>query len=62
MLFVGKVNLPVGLTKYHAVEICFVLNKAPHYEDVWVSVVIAPHILNLSARWRRVDSFTARPL
>jgi len=39
-----------------------VLNEAPCREDVWGSRGIAPRILNLSTRWRRVVSFTPRLL
>jgi hypothetical protein len=38
------------------------LNLAPRHGDVWGSGGIAPHILNLGARWRWVVSFTHQPL
>jgi len=39
-----------------------ILNQAPPHEDVCGSGGIAPRILNISARWRWVISFTPRPL
>jgi hypothetical protein len=39
-----------------------VLNQAPRHEDVLGSGNIVPRILDLGTRWRRVVSFTPRPL
>jgi len=36
--------------------------RTPRYEDVLGSGGVAPRILNLAARWRRVVSYTPRPL
>jgi len=38
------------------------LDKVPRHEDVCGSGGIAPRILNLGTRWRRVVSFTPLPL
>jgi hypothetical protein len=37
------------------------LNYAPHHEDVWESIGMAPRILTLGNRWRRAATFTSRP-
>jgi len=58
----GKVKFLLCLTKYHAIKSYLVLNYAPWHEDVWGSGGIAPPILNLCTRWRRVVSFTSRLL
>jgi hypothetical protein len=34
------------------------LNQEPHHEDVLGNGGVAPRIFSLSAKWRRVDSFT----
>jgi hypothetical protein len=47
-----KVKLSVGLTKYHAMKMCPVLNQAPNHEDVWGNRGIAALILNLSVIWK----------
>jgi len=39
-----------------------VLNKGPCHQDILGSGGIAPHILDLSTRWRRVVSFTPQQL
>jgi hypothetical protein len=44
------------------VKIIPVLNEAPRHEDVLGSGGIAPRIFDLITRWRRVVSFTPRPL
>jgi len=46
------VKLSLCLTKSHAMKTYPKLNYAPHDEDEWGSVSIAPHILNLGTRWR----------
>jgi hypothetical protein len=45
-----KVKLSLCLTKHHAMK------------TYWESAGITPRILDLSTRWRWVDSFTPRPL
>jgi len=39
-----------------------VLNYASRCEDVWQSGGIAPRVLKLGTRWKRVLSFTSWPL
>jgi hypothetical protein len=43
-------------------KVITVLNYAPRHEDLSGSGGIAPRILNLGTRWRRVVSFTLRPI
>jgi hypothetical protein len=45
-----KVKLSLCLTKHHATKTC------------WESGCMAPRILDLGTRWRRVVSFTSQPL
>jgi len=52
----------VYLTKYHAMNMYPLFNYAPRHEDVGRKGEISPCILNRSARWRYVVSFTLRPL
>jgi len=56
------VKLFLRLTKSNTTKTYPVFNYAPHHEEVWWSGSIAPRILNLSTRRRRVGSFTPRLL
>jgi hypothetical protein len=49
-MIIAKAKLSLCLTKYHTMK------------TYWGSGGIAPRILNFSTRWRRVVSFTPRPL
>jgi hypothetical protein len=55
----GKLKLPLCLSKYHAMKTYYLLNLTSRHE-VWGSGGIAPRVLNLGAKWRRVVSFTLR--
>jgi len=56
-----KVNLPLCLTKHHAMKAHRVLKKVPLHKDIWGSRGITQRILDLDTRWRLVVSFTPRP-
>jgi hypothetical protein len=47
-LICKRLKLTLCITKYHAMR------------TYWGSGDVAPHILNLGARWRSVVSFTSR--
>jgi hypothetical protein len=49
-------------TAVQALKTYPVFNYTQQHEDVWGNGSVAPRILNLGARWKRVVSFTPRPL
>jgi len=50
------------LTKPHGMKVYSVLNRRIRHEDVLESGGLAPHVLNLGARWKSVVNFTNHPL